>query len=340
MNLRKFTLTLASLVVIVSSCKKDDDSFTPIPDRDRTEVYNEDIIEIETYLSTHFFNYEEFEANPNSTDFQIVFDTIEGANADKIPLIDQVDFKLITDTNDESVEYKLYFLKVREGNGASLHSTNRAFVNYEGSTFDNEVFDSAVNPIDFNLISVGNIGGVVAGFREGLLEFNTAANSITNSDGTQSYEDYGIGAVFIPSGLGYFSQATPSIPSYSPIMFKFDLVKKAETDWDLDRIPSSTEDLDNDNNPYNDDTDGDLIPNFVDNDDDGDGVLTKDELDYETYEVNLSLGEMEPVMATNQFEIKRETVTNDEGEDILVIETYLVIDTDGDGTPDYLDDAN
>ncbi len=50
-------------------------------------------------------------------------------------------------------------------------------------------------------------------------------------------------------------------------------------DWDDDGdgILTKDEDIDGDNNPTNDDTDGDGIPNYLDTDDDGDGVLTLDE---------------------------------------------------------------
>ena len=61
--------------------------------------------------------------------------------------------------------------------------------------------------------------------------------------------------------------------------------------------------MDNDGNVKNDDTDGDTIPNYLDADDDNDGVLTKNE------DAN---GDGDP--------------TND--------------DTDGDGIPDYLDTDN
>lgn len=48
-----------------------------------------------------------------------------------------------------------------------------------------------------------------------------------------------------------------------------------DPDDDGDGISTRSEDLDGDMNPFNDDTDGDDIPNFLDNDDDG--ILSKDE---------------------------------------------------------------
>lgn len=74
-------------------------------------------------------------------------------------------------------------------------------------------------------------------------------------------------------------------------------------DYDLDGIPTILEDLNGDGNLENDDTDGDGIPNFLDNDDDGDMVLTS-----------------------------AEYVFADNGRNANTLR-----DTDGDGIPDYLD---
>ncbi|MDR6302213.1 hypothetical protein [Mesonia maritima] len=69
---------------------------------------------------------------------------------------------------------------------------------------------------------------------------------------------------------------------------------------DNDGIPAEEEDLNGDGNLFNDDTDGDGIPNFLDIDDDNDNVLTLNEL----------------------------------GNDV---ENDNYLDTDNDGIPDYLD---
>ena len=55
----------------------------------------------------------------------------------------------------------------------------------------------------------------------------------------------------------------------------YDIVK--DTDHDNDGIPSINEDVDGNDDPRNDDTDADGIPNFFDLDDDGDGTLTVNE---------------------------------------------------------------
>lgn len=58
------------------------------------------------------------------------------------------------------------------------------------------------------------------------------------------------------------------------------VVYDENADNDRDSVTNLLEDLNQDGNPDNDDTDGDGIPNYLDNDDDGDGVLTIEE-DYD-----------------------------------------------------------
>lgn len=350
MKLRKFVLSLFALGTIFTSCKSDDDSDTPsvVPDRDRAEVYAEDLEEIESFLATHYYNYDEFDfTNPYSLandTFEIVFSEIPDGNPNNVvSLMDspELHYKMVTDPLDETIEYKLYYLQVREGLGETLFPYSEAFLTYEGFIFENHfVFDSAVTPISLNLTQVGSTSGVVTGFREGLIEFKTANSFTENSDGTVNYHNHGIGTIFVPSGIGYFSQPLTTVDAYTPLAFNINLMDEIETDYDLDLIPSSMEDLDSDLDPFTDDTDGDGLPNFIDNDDDGDGILTKDEHDYQTYIINLTNGETEPVLAANQYEISRIIETDEDTMDsILTIETFYIVDTNGDGTPDYLDDS-
>src|SRR5690606_22158778 len=98
-------------------------------------------------------------------------------------------------------------------------------------------------------------------------------------------------------------------------------------------IPSFLEDLDDDINPYNDDTDGDLFPDYLDADDDGDGVLTINELLPTTYVVDTNLGEEEPVLAEGEFERSRTTTAG-----VITIKTVKIVDSDANGVPDYLDE--
>ena len=82
---------------------------------------------------------------------------------------------------------------------------------------------------------------------------------------------------------------------------------------------------------WNDDTDSNGVPNFLDPDDDGDRALTINEMTRQTYTVNTNAGETEPVLAANEFVRSR---TNNGG--IVTIKTLKYVDSDGNGVWDHL----
>ncbi len=295
----KIKYAFALLVVILTitiSCNKDDGGgSTVIPPRDRgLEAARAEKV-IDTFLSTHFYNYEEFEADP--VNFKIKFDTIAGDNSSKIPLKEQVTFKEVKDRVDSNVTYKLYYLVVREGEGEKPHFSDYTINTYEGLLLNLDLFDSSVIPIRFDLTDI------LAGLQEAMIEFKGAGNIISNPDGTLTFEDYGIGAVFIPAGLGYYQYppATGGLNSYDQLIFSFELFESEVADHDGDGIPSYMEDLNNNSILLDDNTDGDTTANYQDIDDDGDGRLT-------------------------EFEIEVDGNGN-----------ITFPDEDGDGIPDYLD---
>lgn len=304
MRLQNYLLMLTALFLITGCGDDDDDDGISI--RDRGEVYEEDIAEIEDYLATHFYNYEEFEQNPGEN-LAIVFDVIEGDNADKIPLSQQVTETVL---RRDDIDYRVFTLKVHEGGGDMQPSfADSVLVSYQVNLLDGSSADSSPNPIWFDLTSV------VDGFMEAITQFNNAASIISNGDGTISITDPGIGAAFIPSGLGYFNQTQSGIPAYSPIIFRFQTAAVRVTDHDGDGILSKFEDLDGDRGfrTEEDNTDDDTrttsggfqVPryNYLDQDDDGDGILT----------------------------INEQADPNGDGN------PDDAVDTDGDGIPDYLD---
>jgi len=302
-----FTLLIASLGFV--SCGDDDDS-NEIPLRDRAEVAAENNQQILTFLETHFYRFEDNPANPN---YQImVFDTISGENAGETPIMDS-EFLKSKSVSDGEIDYTLYYLQIRKGFEAEYQPTfaDRVLVTYKGELLDGEPFDQSINPTNFNLADIGN-GGFITGFIEGINEFKGASGFVSNEDGTVSYiDDFGIGAVFIPSGLGYFAEPpiTSPIDLYESLIFSFQLYKGVQIDHDNDGIPSYMEDANNDSYLLNDNFDGDNFADFSDNDDDNDGVLTIDEIE-----------------------------VNDANEDGWISPNEITLtDSNNDGTPDYLD---
>ncbi|MGB3591499.1 MAG: peptidylprolyl isomerase [Nonlabens sp.] len=283
--------------IVLYSCGSDDDS-DAIPDRDRNEVALEDAIELRSYLDTHFYNYEELSSAAPSEDVAIELSPTPLTTTGTIPLSEQVEERsLIRD----GVNYTYYVLKVREGNGGLKPLfADSTLVSYQGKLLDNTVFDSSVNPIWFD------IPGVIAGFGAALQEFEGATVITPEPDGTLSFQGSGVGAVFLPSGLGYFSRSINGIPAYSPLSFTFQLRSVNIADHDNDGILSIYEDLNGDRIVTTtglDDSDNDRIFNFRDADDDNDGIPT----------------------------IEENADPNGDGN------PDDAIDTDGDGIPDYLD---
>ncbi len=313
------------LLLVIASCRKDDGpDVEVVPPRLLSEVAVEDDAKIKAYLSTHFYNYEEFASPPGDFDYKIRIDTIAGENASKTPLIDQVQSKLMPISSsrffglelENNINHTYYYLVAREGIGASPTTADSVFVRYRGTLLNGTQFDAVDNVamwLDLGARvqtpSRGSSTGGAVGLAFAMSNFKTGGEPIDFEDGTFTVNGYGIGAMFLPSGVAYFNTATGNIPRYSPLIFTVDLLSLNETDHDGDGIPSIMEDLNNDGYLWNDNTDlTDEIdrripdtPNFIDPDDDGDGTPTREEI-----------------------------IINSDG-------TITFPDSNGNGIPDYLD---
>ena len=280
MRLNKlFLLTILASTFLIS-CKKDNNTVTEIPVRDKNEVKAENEEALTAYLQTHFYNAEDFQNPPEGFDYKVVFDTIAGSNSDKTPIADSPLLSTKTVTKD-SIDYTMYVLKIREGVGQHPTFADSTYQNYKGELLDMSVFDNTVNPVWFDnpgAQSQKNTG-LITGFTEGVTEFGGASGFTVNADNTVTFNnDFGVGAVFFPSGLGYFANSKSPIPAYSPLIFSFQLYAVNQADHDHDGIPSYMEDLNNNHNLADDDSDEDGVPNYLDADDDNDGTPTRNEI--------------------------------------------------------------
>lgn len=305
MRLTRLLIISVLLSTFFIACKSDDDNgLEPVPPRDQGEQAIADDEAIISYLQTHFYNKEDFENPSEGFDYKIRFDTISEENSDRTPLIesDLLSSEIIT---RNEVDYTIYILKIREGVGSHPTFADSTFQNYKGELLNRTVFDNTINPIWFDhpgTLTQGNAGIEVTGLTLALTEFGEASGFTVNDDNTVSWNnDFGIGAVFVPSGLAYFNSDRATIPAYSPLIFSFQLYRVNEADHDRDGIPSYMEDLDGNEILSNDDSDGNRVPDYLDADDDGDGTLTRDEI-----------------------------VINEDG-------SIEFPDTSGNGIPDYLD---
>lgn len=285
MKFRNLFFILA-IALAVLSCKKDDDgnSSTDFDAAAQSIIDDEVLIE---YLKTHYLK-EDGEG----------LDTITNGESSVM-----VDPRLeIQDVLHKEVNYKLYYLIEKEGVSIAPSILDSVIVNYEGMHLNGTVFDSSTSSKWSVIYNPSNGGGYIEGWKQGLKNFKGGEVHI-NSDESFDYVNFGKGFLFIPSGLAYGNLGSGTIGQNEPLIFNISLKDVNLTDHDSDGVSSKFEDLDGDNDMFNDDSDGDGTPNFIDSDDDGDGTLTVDEDANE---------DGDP--------------TND--------------DTDGDGIPDYLDTDN
>jgi hypothetical protein len=294
-------VSLILIATILFSCDKSDSNTVVL--RDYQEQKITDMENIEEYMKTH---YMEVINNPGQADdMDVVFTKIpEGGT--QVSIWNQTDYPIqtreITVTqNSAEVSYKIYYLKLREGSGEKPCNVDNILAGYRGEYIYKETtsdedetttqvlgkqFEENVNP----QILLSLYGGVIRGWSEIFPQLRTGTYS-DNPDGTITYNDFGAGVMFIPSGLGYFNEAKSSnggvtIPGYSPLIFTVKLYELRRADQDGDGIPSYLEDLNGDGYMYYfgpdiptlDDTDGDNVPDFLDTDDDNDGYLTSFEI--------------------------------------------------------------
>ncbi|MBW3519594.1 FKBP-type peptidyl-prolyl cis-trans isomerase [Flavobacterium sp. NKUCC04_CG] len=290
---------LIGLAIAAANCKKSDDDIKTVPIRDRAEVYSEDIVKIENYLKNNYLKIDGED---------ITLDSITDKNT-QISIWDQKQFELksVKIKNDEyalyttgsnivkyaktadAVEYTLYYLVLNEGGGEQAITIDSTYTSYKGYTLKNRVFDVnktgmwTTYPAPIPGLMPAVAGQTKSGYRLATALMKEATSITQNPDGTFNFENAGRIIAFIPSGLMYFNSPTTG-EAYANLIFDITLISKLSRDHDRDGIPSIYEDLNGNGDYFDDDTDGDGIPNFMDVDDDADGFLTRDEITYEVIE--------------------------------------------------------
>ncbi|WP_281324191.1 FKBP-type peptidyl-prolyl cis-trans isomerase [Flavobacterium sp. IMCC34518] len=298
-KIKFYFIFLIATVISISSCNKDDNNTVATPPKPYAEQYNLDIVAIEDYLKTNYIsevvNHPGFPDDQDVTIKKITDAAIQPSlysylNSPTLPRLTSRNVSL------HSITYKVYTLVIREGvkggtpvsGGEYPCNVDGVFAGYKGTLLDGTVFDSSNNGQTlFNLDGTSHDGGsgVIRGWSEGFPQFKTGWLT-SNTNGTVSYNDFGVGVMILPSGLGYYNSSQTKIPAYSPLVFSIKLYALKRYDHDLDGIPSFQEDLNGDRYmnsfatgvPNPDDTDEDGIPNFIDFDDDGDGYATRGEI--------------------------------------------------------------
>lgn len=244
------------LATIFSGCPKDDE-VALTPPRPFAEQKVVDEAAIEEFLLTHYLD--------SNNEIQVI------SSPNQIPLKNRTDILNFKEVVFESLTYKLYYLKLDEGwsEGDKPTILDSTFVSYKGTTLDLNVFEVVTDPVWLTL------DGLIKGWAEIVPLFSSGRSSVM-PNGVINYEDFGNVIMIIPSAFGYYSVFRENIPAYSPLVFSIQLKKVRYRDHDLDKILTKDE-LYNDDGSFRD-TDGDGILDCYDQDDDGDGFLTKTEI--------------------------------------------------------------
>ena len=256
-------LFLLALTSLIFSCSKEDSNRAE-PLRDYTEQYAADLDSIDEYIDSHYLEVDE--------NFNVTMNPIPAGGTQQ-SIRTQTDypleFKMIS---QHDIQYKVYYLKIREGINESPSRVDSVLVSYRGTLLNDDQFDQAQNPVWFPLESV------IQGWSEIIPDFKTGTYEVSEGPDPTTFSGYGVGVMFLPSGLAYFGQPAGNAPRYSPLIFSFNLYELNYRDHDNDGILSKDEVATPGDNPLDYDSDNDNIPNMYDEDDDGYSYKTRTEI--------------------------------------------------------------
>ena len=198
--------------------------------------------------------------------------------------------------------------------------TNYSFVRCDDNSDGFQSFDLNVAAGD---LSPANPSGI--SFYETLTDASTGANPLTN---TTAYFNISNPQTVYASGNGMIKSVILSVIDCA-------------IDVDNDTVASADEDINGDTNLANDDTDFDGLPNYLDNDDDGDLILTNVE-----YVFGRSSQNTTSIIDTDNDSIPNYLDNDDDGDGVLTFnEDYNTNgnpaddDTNTNGIADYLEAA-
>lgn len=266
-------LSVFVFCVILASCSKNS-SPEVVPLRDYAEQYNADLDSIDVYIDTHYMTVD-------PTTFDVAFAKIPvGGTQMSIRLQTQYPIKDTTVAED-GINYKIYFIKFREGTNKRPTAVDSVHIAYRGIRLTDDQFDVAQTPVWFKLQEV------ITGWAHIIPNFHTGTYTPSTGPNPASFNNFGAGIMFLPSGLAYYGSSVGTIPTYAPIIFNFKLYELQYRDHDGDGILSKDERIygpdpltDWTRNPNLYDSDGDGFANMYDIDDDGDNFTTKSERKY------------------------------------------------------------
>ena len=155
MKILKPFFGIVCLLVFATACEEQQRGFRE-PPRDYEPQRAVDNDSLLSFLQTRFYNYEEYATAATNEQVTFTIDTIQGDNANKTPLSDQVEelnFR-VKDNDGAYVDHTAYVLKIREGVGTAPTAADSVFVAYKGMLLNLSRFDERTNPVWFESLSV------------------------------------------------------------------------------------------------------------------------------------------------------------------------------------------
>ncbi len=296
MNKFKFYFILFStLLVLFSSCNKDDDELAVTPLRDFGAQFKTDSIAIDKYLQTHYLNLEsvtDIASVVNSADLIKKMPTTGTLPPSIFTLFNSPTLPrlLIKKIKKHDIIYSVYYLQFSEGDSAEKPCPlDEVLVTYRGTSLKSGTETQSTGQVEvINATEFENnptnskftLSSTIAGWQEIFPLFGKGTfDETATGNGPNVYSNFGSGIMFLPSGLAYYNGSRTNIPSYSPLVFSFQLLNLKRIDNDGDGIFTIDEIVKNTDYSFTySDSDGDGIVDFLDFDDDNDGFPTRNEI--------------------------------------------------------------
>lgn len=219
-----FVLVFFALIISCTTNSPKED----IPLRDYAEQYAADIDSIDDYIDTHYITVD-------PTNYDVAFTEIPtGGTQQNVRTQTQYPLKDTTVTQN-GIDYKIYYIRFREGTQKRPTQVDSVHVSYKGIDLKDKQFDYAESPTWFKLPEV------ISGWSHIIPMFKTGTYTGASGATPATFNDFGAGVMFLPSGLAYYSNSTGTIAAYSPIIFSFKLYELRYRDQDGDGILSKDE---------------------------------------------------------------------------------------------------
>jgi FKBP-type peptidyl-prolyl cis-trans isomerase FkpA len=196
--IRFFKIALVlTLSILFANCTKNNTDVTPIPAEPYAVQYPKDTLKIVEYMNNYSMTVD--------ADYNVEFIKADSSNPSiKMKFGDagtkQLKFNIV---KRDGVDYKVYYIPLREGTGDKPIEVDSVFASYTGRLVsDNIVFDKTPTPIWFTL------DNVIQGWRKIFPLFKSGDKTVNTITGSVTYNNYGAGVIFIPSGLAYYNSNT------------------------------------------------------------------------------------------------------------------------------------